>query len=143
MTDKPRKPRRDKGVKRKEGQDAQYSFRLDPTNEYERQAIEIIQRYLSMRNEHGHPYLLRQIITAAMLHFNGQSIPSADAAKLGLDDLAKHFESQIERMDELIQRLTEMGVQPTGDAKKKLPAKPALSQNYLANLQKALRGDED
>lgn len=143
MGQKPeRKPRSDKGKQRipNAQDDRNYSFRLNPHIEKEHRTIELLEQWLSQKDADGRPITLRSLIVGLALDYAGIANPSTtvDVGVLGLGELTSQLEDSLSQVESIIDRLNTLGVTQVKTSKQK----GAVNSDYLANLKKALRGDE-
>lgn len=138
-----RKERSDKGKSRTgySELDRTYSFKLNPKVEGEDRVIELLDTWLAETDKNGRRINgLRSIIRGLVLNYSGQLPPSADISLLGLEDVSDQFTEQLTRMEQIIERLNQLGVSTPKSGKQK---SEGLNENYLSNLRKALRGEDD
>lgn len=136
-----RKERSDKGQRRvteERPDDITFSFKMNPGDDDERRVIEIL---VSGRGRTGG---IRALIRNAILFYVDEQMPvSSDLQALGLDELADTFQDRLAQMEEIIQRLSELGIQAAPGKKSGKTPKSDISLSYLDNLKRALRGEEE
>lgn len=133
---KPRKRRKDAGKKRVNSQYRVFSFKLDVERHVD--VIDQIDKFVEQTDDRGKHRPLHDLIVAAM-----RGKPVEITPLLTQDDvvdLVEYFNDQIVRLDATINKLNELGVKPKPKGKE---AQPAINQNYLANLGKALHGGSE
>lgn len=105
---KPRKPRKDIGVRRKNTESVSISFRLDEGVPQEKEALLVLKRYREKVDENGSYFTLRTIITKALLVLREYDYPEI-TNRPGIDESAmvQLFDDQIRRLDATINRLND------------------------------------
>lgn len=130
-TDRPRKRRSDAGVKRVDSEYRTFSFRLNL--ERDADVIAKIDDFISQRDDDGKYLPLHLLIIDALR--GGQTMPRMNS------NVLEFFNEQLQRLDETIERLNEMGVTPK--QKSKATKSGGISASYLSNLKKALHGEDE
>jgi hypothetical protein len=132
-----RKPRKDKGVKRKPSGGVAYGFRLDTVrNKREIQIVEKMRQRVN--SDTGNYFELREIMTMAINRLDDYE----PQERVTVEDLQDALSERITELDKLIQRLQSLELQPASVSKK--PAKKGnIDAGYLANLRNALIRSDD
>ncbi len=117
------------------------SFRLNASIPDEDQALTILDYHLSQTDSQGRNYTPRYVLTRALLLLDGVELPPPGQDWSGIKELAALFGERFDEIKDLIEGLRDLGFQQAGPPKR--AKKPPLPGAYLANLNRAVKHDDD
>lgn len=125
-----RKQRSDAGTKRVDANYRTFTFRLNVKRDAD--VIAKIDAFTSQRDDDGKPIPLHHLIIEAL---RGEPSTPRHSA-----NIIEFFNDQLQRLEETIERLNEMGISP----RTKKQGKPqGIDKGYLSKLSQALRGENE
>lgn len=124
-----RKKRSDAGSRRVQANYRTFTFRLNV--EKDADVIEIIDQFVTQRDEEGKPLPLHLLI---LQYFRGTELqPSVP------HNIMDFFTEQLAKLEETIEKLSELNISATTKTKKNKAAN--IDPTFLSNLKKAMRGE--